>query len=264
MVIAPWLHEFRGMRRERIVCANSTCILATNSGITRDLASQGLSNSRTFITGNPVPHERLEFGRTYSKAEARRRLGLNLRRPVIAYTGKLFLGMKELDYLLEAAYRMPECLFLIIGGQPPVIEALTEQLRERGAANVRLEGIREKPEETRFYQQAADVLVTYHSIEDHPYADHNLPNKLAEYMTTGNPIVAADSPAVRDILNAANAILVKRDDLDAFTDALTFAIRCPNETAALGARAQSDAAALTTESVGAELGRFLSHWARND
>jgi glycosyltransferase involved in cell wall biosynthesis len=258
VVTAPWLHEFRGKRRERFACAKSTCVLATNSAILRDLDHSGISNPRTFITGNPVPQERVEFGRSFSKSEARRRIGLDTERPVIGYTGKLYLGMKELDYFLEAAQRLTECLFLLNGGQPPVIEVLTQRLRERGISNVRLVGILKKPEESRFYQKAADVLVTYHSIVDHPYADHNLPNKLAEYMTTGNPIVAADSPAIEDILNPGNAILVKRDDVDALVAALKLAIRDRDRAMALAAHAQRCIAARTTEAIGAELGSFLS------
>jgi glycosyltransferase involved in cell wall biosynthesis len=258
VVTAPWLHEFRGKRAELLVCSSSTCILATNSAILNELASRGISNPPTFVTGNPVPRERVEFGRACSRADARRRLGLDLHRPVIAYTGKLYLAQRELYYLLAAAARLPEYLFLFTGGKPVVVRTLVDQLRHRGLDNVRLAGKLSKPEETRFYQQAADVLVTYYSIEDHPYAHHNLPNKLAEYMTTGNLIVAADFPAVRDILNPGNALLVKPDDVNALTDGLVCAVRRKDESAALAARAQRDIATRTTESVGADLSRFLA------
>jgi glycosyltransferase involved in cell wall biosynthesis len=255
---APWLHEFRDTRLERLVCANSSCVLATNEAILRDMASRGVSNPHTFVTGNPVPRERVEFGREHSKTEARRRLGLDLDRPVIAYTGKLFTGMSELGYLLTAATRLPEALFLFTGGQPPVIERLHAELREAGSTNVQLAGMLSSPEETRFYQQAADVLVTYYSTDDLPYAYHHLPSKLAEYMATGNTIVAADYPGVRDLLNPANAVLVPPHDADRLTEALSFAIRSADRAAALGARAQHDVAALTSESVAAQLSGFLA------
>jgi glycosyltransferase involved in cell wall biosynthesis len=258
LLTAPWLHEFRDTRLERFACRHAGCVLATNTAILQDLEKQGVSNLRSFVTGNPVPRERVEFGQKCSKADARRRLGLDLRQPVIAYTGKLYLGMKELDYLLEAARRLPECLFLFTGGQPPVIEKLTAQLRQRGIENVRLAGILDNPDETRFYQQAADVLVTYYSLEDLPYAYHHIPSKLAEYMTTGNPIVAADFPGVRDLLNRGNAILAKPHDVDAFVDALAFAIHHADEAAVLAVRAQRDIAQRTSESVGAELSGFLT------
>ena len=102
------------------------------------------------------------------------------------------------------------------------------------------------------------MLVTYYSVEDHPYARHHIPSKLAEYMTTGNLIVAADYPAVRDLLNRGNSILVKPDDVTALTDALRLAIRSRDHAAALGERAQRDIAGRSSEAVGAELGRFLA------
>ena len=262
IVTAPWLHEFRGTRLERLVCASSTCVLATNTAILRDLRGDGHREPRAFVTGNPVPQERVEFGQTYRRQDARRRLGLDGRRPIVAYTGKLYLGMRELEHLLAAAARLPDCLFVLTGGQPPVITQLTHELRERGLENVHLAGMLASPEETRFYQQAADTLVTYYSRVDHPYAHHNLPNKLPEYMTTGNAVVAADFAAVRDLLNSENSILVKPDDVDALTDALRDAIRRPDRAAALGKRAQRDIAARTSETVGAELGEFFGRQAR--
>ena len=257
LVTAPWLHEFRGARLERLACAHGACVLATNRAILSDMANDGVSNTRTFVTGNPVPRERVEFGRAFSKDEARRRLELDQRRPVVTYTGKLYLGMRELDYYLEAAALLPEFLFLFTGGRPRVIAALHEKLRERGIENVRLAGMLDEPEETRFYQQAADVLVTYYSTEDLPYAHHHIPSKLAEYMTTGNPIVAADYPAVRDLLSPENAILVPPHEVPALTAAIEFAVRRRAEADRLAARAQQDIAGRTSESVAAELGAFL-------
>jgi glycosyltransferase involved in cell wall biosynthesis len=262
-ITAPWLHEYRGTRLERITCANSNCVLATNEAILRDLPARIASGRPTFTTGNPIPRERIEFGRSHSKAQARERLGLDGEQPVIAYTGKLFVGMSELGYLLSAAQVMPECLFLLTGGRPPVVEHLTRELGAAGITNVRLAGMLPNPEETRFYQQAADVLVTYYSTDDLPYAPHHLPSKLAEYMSTGNAIVAADYPGVRDLLNPRNAVLVDPQNVDALVRGLRFAVENRDEAVRLGAQAQRDIAPLASESVGARLGEFLSALAEN-
>ena len=258
VLTTPWLHEFQGTRLERFVCANADCILATNTTILGDLADAGIPTPLTFVTGNPVPRARLEFGKTCSREEARRHLGLDRDRPVVAYTGKLYLGMRELEYLLEAASRMPDCLFLFTGGQPEVIARLREQLRDRGIENVQLAGMLPDPEETRYYQQAASVLVTYYSLDDLPYASRHVPSKLAEYMTTGNPIVAADFPAVRDLLRSDNSWLVPPHDVRALTEALRSAIDDPDRSARLAARARDDIGPKTSEAVGAALGTFLA------
>jgi glycosyltransferase involved in cell wall biosynthesis len=258
ILTAPWIHEFRGKRLERFVFERSNCLLATNSAILQDVERAGLSSPPSFVTGNPVPRERVEFGRQCSRADARRKLGIDAGQTVIAYTGKIYLGMRELQYLLAAAEQMPECLFLLTGGQPHVIEELTRQLAQKRIANVRFTGLLKKPEEPRFHQQAADVLVSYYSTADHPYAEHNLPGKLVEYMVTGNPIVSADFPAVRDLLNPGNAILVEPDEPQALLHALRRAVEDRKWSEALGAQAQRDAATRTTESLGDELGNFLA------
>jgi glycosyltransferase involved in cell wall biosynthesis len=258
VVTAPWLHGFRAKRIERFVCAHSSCVLVTNRAILGDIEATGASKRPTYVTGNPVPEELIEFGREHSKAEARRRLGLDLDRPVVAYTGKLFAGMKELDYLLAAAGRLPEYLFIFTGGQPAAIAALEQRLKSDGATNVRLTGMLPRPQETRFYQKAANVLISYYSTEDHPYAYQQLPAKVAEYMASGNAIVTADFPAVRELLNPGNSWLVKPHDADALVDAVRLAVENTEEAAARGARAQRDIAARTSESVAAELTTFLS------
>jgi len=199
-----------------------------------------------------------KIGREHAKAEARRRLGLDPERPVVAYTGKLYTGMHELGYLVEAATRLPDALFVLTGGQPTVIERLDADLRDAGVTNVHLAGMLPKPEEIRFYQQAADVLVTYYSRDDLPFASHYIPSKLAEYMTTGNTIVAADYPAVRDLLHSSNAILVKPDDPTALTEALRLAMSDPAPASSLGRQAQLDIASRSSETIASDLVSFLT------
>jgi glycosyltransferase involved in cell wall biosynthesis len=258
LLTAPWLHEFRGSRLEMFACRNAACVLATNSAILNDLSRHGVSSRHTFVTGNPVPRERIDFGLRCSKEDARRRLDLDEQTPVIAYTGKLYLGMRELEYLLTAAKTLPECLFLFTGGQPSVVRSLNQRLRVWGLENVRLAGMLREPEQTRFYQQAADVLVTYYSLKDLPFAGHHIPSKLAEYMTTGNTIVAADYPAVRDLLHSGNAILVKPDDPTALTEALRLATSDRAPASSLGRQAQRDIATRSSETIASDLVGFLT------
>lgn len=258
LVTAPWMHEFRNTRLERVVCSNATCVLATNEEILRDMGRSGVSMPPSFVTGNPVPRERIEFGREHAKAEARRRLGLDPERPVVAYTGKLYTGMRELGYLIEAATRLPEALFVLTGGQPAVIERLEADLARAGVTNLQPAGLLPNPEEIRYYQQAADVLVTYYSREDLPFAAHYIPSKLAEYMTTGNTIVAADYPAVRDLLHPGNAILVKPDDPTALAEALRLALSDRAPASSLGRQAQRDIASRSSETIASDLVSFLA------
>jgi glycosyltransferase involved in cell wall biosynthesis len=258
----PWLHELRDRRLDRWVCRGAAGVLATNSAILAGLDSLGVARENTFVTGNPVSRKRLEFGRRCSRHEARSAISLNRDGPVVGYTGKLYRGMRELDHLLAAARRLPDYLFVLTGGQPAVVADLKAQLASDGLENVHLAGLLDRPEDVRFYQQAADVLVSYYSTVDHPYAHHNLPNKLAEYMTTGNPIVAADFPAVRDLLNEDNSVLVSPDDPDELVRGIRTALGDDQASRNRPIRAQEQIAAQTCEAVGERLARFLRGRAR--
>jgi glycosyltransferase involved in cell wall biosynthesis len=258
VVTAPWLHGFQGNRIERLVCARSSCVLATNQALLRDVHAAGAANATMLVTGNPVPQELVDFGRSHSKADARRRLGLDAERPTVAYTGKLFGEMKELDYLLTAAASLPEYHFVLTGGQPPVIAWLQKRLSTDGPSNVQLTGMLRDPQETRFYQKAADVLVSYYSTEDHPYAYQQLPAKVAEYMASGNAIVAADYPAVHELLNAGNSWLVGPHNVSALTNALKEAVEDTAKSAARGTQAQRDIAGRTSEALAEQLGTLLA------
>ena len=77
-------------------------------------------------------------------------------------------------------------------------------------------------------------------------------------MASGNAIVAADYPAVRELLNAGNSWLVKPHDAGSLSDTLKQAVENGAEAAARGAHAQRDIAGRTSEAVAAELGTFLS------
>jgi len=256
LLAVPWLHEFQDRALDRWVCRSAPCVLATNSAIVRSLASHGVETAKTFVTGNPVPRARVAFGRSCSKQEARAHVALDGRGLIVAYTGKLYIGMRELEYLLEAARRLPEHLFVLTGGQPPVITRLEGELAADGVKNVHLTGLLNSPEDIRFYQQAADVLVSYYSVDDHSHAHHNLPNKLAEYMTTGNPIVVADFPAVRDLLNDRNSILVPPDDPDRLVEGLGAAMSEGGSDRPM--RAREEIAIQTSEAVGDRIGSFLA------
>lgn len=254
----PWLHEYRDEIWERRACRRASRVLATNSEIVKDLRLR-IPNVSAFITGNPILEERAIFSKETTKAAARRALDIDSSHPLIVYTGKLYSGMAEAEHLFYAASRIPTCQFLLTGGQASAIQTLQADLARREITNVTLTGFFEQPERTRLYQQAADILVSYYSVRDHPYAHHNLPNKLAEYMSTGNPVVVADFPAVRDLATASTAVLVKPDAPTALVEALKEVLGDPRRAAGRGVRAQRLVHDHPFERVAEELGTFLHH-----
>jgi glycosyltransferase involved in cell wall biosynthesis len=130
-------------------------------------------------------------------------------------------------------------------------------MQNRGLANVIFTGFLDKPELTAVYQRAGDVLISYYSVYDHPYARHNLPNKLAEYMATGNPAVVADFPAVRDWATPETAVLVRPDDPESLVENLVLILNDETRARRIGAAALELAEKRSFEEVARDVTRFL-------
>lgn len=169
------------------------------------------------------------------RAEARRRHGVEGSDPVVAYSGKVSPGSRQLPLVLEALAGVGPVTFLVAGGTPQA----QAWLRTHRPANVtlRFEGY-VPPMELLDLYAAADVLVSYYP-SDHPVLEWMDPSKLYPYFAGGRPIVAADHPGMRDLLrNGDNAELAAPDDPVALRRAIARVLEHPELAARLveGAR----------------------------
>jgi glycosyltransferase involved in cell wall biosynthesis len=149
--------------------------------------------------GAPVPLE-----------VAKRRIGVDADQKTVVYTGRVN-HKKGLELAIEAAKRLPDHLFVLVGSHGDgAIEAMA-----RGVANVRIVPW-QSPEALAEYIFAADVLLIPPSSR--PLAEFGstvLPLKLYLYMGAGRPILAGDTPDVREVLeNGRNALLCRPDCLE--------------------------------------------------
>lgn len=167
--------------------------------------------------------------------EAKRWIGVSPDRPTIVYTGRIN-HKKGLALVLEAAKRLPELLFLLVGsyGDGP-IEAMA-----RGIENIRI--VKWQSEDTvGQYIAAADILLIPPSSQ--PLATFGstvLPLKLFFYMASGRPILAGDTPDVGELLvDGDNAVLCAPDSLEALTEGLRALAGDPARGARLAAAAQA-------------------------
>jgi glycosyltransferase involved in cell wall biosynthesis len=142
-------------------------------------------------------------------------------RRVIVYTGHLYQSkgveslVKAMQYLSPAEY-----VLWIVGGYERDIHRLRQLAEELSVLNVRFVGY-VNPEKARYYQAAADVLVLTGSKLHERERLFTSPLKLFEYMAAKRPIVAANTPAIREILrNEENALLVAPDDPGQFAKAI--------------------------------------------
>lgn len=155
----------------------------------------------------PVP----EYTNDVSKTEARRKINYTSDAPLVVYTGKLGMDVHEVKYILQTASLLPQYNFLFTGGRNSAVEKVRSYCNEHNIGNVILTGFLADSTFVRNYQLAADVLVSYYTSKDH-MVEYNYPQKINEYLSTGNPVITPDFPATSDVLNDTNVYFVAPDD----------------------------------------------------
>lgn len=222
-----WAHDLHHNRSHRSIYRKSDYLLATNSNLLEDLLkSNGKSRHEGTFTTNPVTQQQAES--RISKAEARKEVHLDdINRPIIAYTGKLGRHYdREMRYILEAASLLPDYTFVITGGKPETVEYWRDQAGHDQINNIMFTGYIYDYGRVKYYQYAADVLLSYYTTQGHD-TRYNLPNKICEYMLTGNVIVTPDYPATRDLLNSDNCIFTAPEDGKALAAGIREAVENP-------------------------------------
>lgn len=129
-----------------------------------------------------------------SKKKARETLNINAATHIITYTGSLLPG-KGVDILIKAANLLPDFLFIIVGGSKEQIFKLRGLKKYN---NINFIGY-VPPSEIPVYQNAADILALPNckgSVID----EVTSPIKLFEYLASGRPIVATNTPSLLEIL----------------------------------------------------------------
>jgi len=171
------------------------------------------------------------FSAAESRAAARARLGLPEDAPVALYVGDLG-GWKGVETLAAAATTAHEVRFVVIGGREEAVRAY----RERYPALLLL-GARPYTE-LADNLSAGDVLVLPNTGQSDISRYFTSPLKLFAYMAAGKPIVASDTPSMRDVLDDDSAFLVPPDDPGALARAIRGALGDPLEGARRAARAR--------------------------
>jgi glycosyltransferase involved in cell wall biosynthesis len=193
-------------------------LLCTNSAIKEDLAEiDGIEAEEICVTLNPVTAAQAR--EEVTKKEARAMLKLDQDLPLVVYTGKLFIGHQEADYIVEAAKLLPQYHFLLTGGKPEVVKHFQDYCQAHDMRNMTFTGYAYDYSQIRYYQQAADVLVSYYTPNEH-LVRYNFPLKIMEYMLSGNPIVTPDFASTRDVLNSETAVFCQCEN----TESLVLAI----------------------------------------
>lgn len=234
-----WAHDFG--KKKLFHWSYGLCdnIIATNSSIINSIYQ--LTNypiSKTIISSNPITQSQADD--FIDKLEARELLKINNSKPIVVYTGKLAIDYNlELEYILKAAKQLPEYEFIFTGGKPIAVDYWKEWCEDKGIHNVVFTGYIHDYQKIKYYQFAADVLVSYYTKQGHD-VNYNFPNKICEYMLTGNPIITPNYPATQDILNEHNCYFVAPENEHELANKIKLAIQDEEKSAIIASQARFD------------------------
>jgi len=196
-------------RREQRVWMRASAYVAITQALADELARRFGPRPRVFVAPD---------GAWPADAMPARRSGSPF---VAGYAGHLY-PWKGVDVFIRALALAPAIHGLIVGGHPGERDlARIQQLaRDCGVASrVTITGL-VPPTDVRARLVDTSALVlpnTASAISDR----YTSPLKLFEYLTTGRPIVASDSPAIREVLaDRVTALLVPPGDAGALARAL--------------------------------------------
>lgn len=151
-----------------------------------------------------------EFFESTKKTQARKQLKLNINKPIILYTGNLY-PWKGVDTFIQAAKSRSEYQWLVVGGSQidKNIQPLVDQTKHFDHISI----LGHRPyQEIPLWLQAADVLVIPNSAKYDKGKRATSPLKLFEYMASGRPIIAADVPAIREVVDTTMVTFFEPDN----------------------------------------------------
>ncbi|MEJ2600233.1 MAG: glycosyltransferase [Anaerolineales bacterium] len=160
---------------------------------------------------------------------------------VAGYSGHFYPG-RGMRFLLDLAKRLPHVRFLLIGGEPHEVARLRAEAQ--GLDNVTLTGFVANAD-LPHYQAACDLLLMPYQGQVAGSSGGDIaavlsPMKLFEYLACERPILSSNLPALQEVLNQENAILLPGEDLQAWTTAIQELRNQPERRTRLARRARLD------------------------
>lgn len=175
----------------------------------------GLSKEKITVEYNGAD---IQENNNLSKGIARQRLDFPSDIKIVVYGGHLY-DNRGIEEIFSCAKRMPEVLFVLVGGWDEDVKRRREEIEKLRLTNVRFVGFVVNAQ-LPLYLAAADVLLMPYSRRLNS-AGYMSPMKMFDYMAAKRPIIASDLPTIRHILkDHHNALLVEPDNADALYNGL--------------------------------------------
>lgn len=178
------------------------------------------------------------------------------REPMILYLGSLH-PWKGVDTLIRAMRTVPDALLVIAGGDRAAVERTRRYaVSEAVADRVRVVGA--VPPRQRFDWIGAATLCALPLSQARIATHYTSPLKLFEYLAMGKPVITADLPTTREVVeHGRNAWLVECANPGAFAAAINHLLADPSLRARLAAGAAQTARARTWDARAAGIQRFM-------
>lgn len=196
-------------------------VLTINHIIKKKLCERfGMPEQKVLVAPNGISDEFFRAG-NISKEEARLALDLPRKKRIALYAGQ-FYAWKGLEIFADAARRAPDILWYLAGGTREVFEKITG-IRNI-PDNIVFGGIRPY-REVPLLMAAADALIVLGTRRDEYSYYHTSPMKLFEYLPVGRPIVAAATPAIKDMVSEKEVFFYEPDSAESMAAAAQEAIQ---------------------------------------
>jgi len=191
-------------------------VVAVSGAMGERVIELGVPRERVVVQHNAVDGEKFSLR---DRDEARKRLGISPKGPMILYVGNL-RPEKGVGVLVEAMSHLgkerPDAELFVVGGGPMQAELEEKRSRLGLGKTVHLVG-RALHEDVPFWMNACDV----HCL---PSYREGCPNVILEALASGRPVVASRVGGIPEILSDATGVMVEAGDAQALAKGLAEAL----------------------------------------
>ena len=192
-------------------------VIANSTGTATELKKGGVVNVASFPNGVDLKDFELDF----SKEDLRIGLNLPLNKKIAMYAGH-FYDWKGTEQILTAAEKLfndSKIIFVLIGGNHQDINRLSKEIEIRGLKNVLLLGLKER-HLIPSYLKSADLLLLTLNPKSEEARYFTSPVKLFEYLAAKVPVIAADTPAIRNLVSENEVIFYQPENSESLAQVI--------------------------------------------
>ncbi|MFB6182325.1 MAG: glycosyltransferase [Candidatus Magasanikbacteria bacterium] len=228
-------------------------VIVVSNGLKKDLTSLGIKDDKILTAPNGVELENFKVNKNQKKL----REGLNLpqNKEIIMYTGSFLLyGWKGVKTLLKSShYLNRNKVICLVGGRKKEIEKIKNKYKLNNIILIKRQPHKKIP----LYLKAADMLVLPNKKGSKVSKKYTSPMKLFEYMASKKPIIASDIPAITEILNKSNSLLIKPNDPKKMAEAIQYISENSNFRKNISSKAFQDVKNYTWRNRGKKILNFI-------